>query len=46
MLTPDVATLAGVMAVMLIMALGVAVDQLVFAPTERQLRERWGLAVA
>jgi hypothetical protein len=33
------------MAVMLvIIALGVTVDRVVFAPAERRVRERWGLA--
>jgi len=33
-----------VMAVMvLIIAIGVAIDSLVFAPMERRVRERWGL---
>jgi NitT/TauT family transport system permease protein len=37
---------ARIMAVMLvIIALAVAVDRLVFAPAERRLRERWGLAL-
>jgi len=43
----DLNDAARVMAVMLvIIALGVAVERLVFAPAERRLRERWGLADA
>ena len=39
----DLNDAAAVMAVMvLIVALGVAVNQLVFAPLERRIRERWG----
>ena len=39
----DLNDAAAVMAVMvLIVALGVAINQLVFAPLERRIRERWG----
>lgn len=40
----DLSDTAQVMAIMLvIIALGLAVDQLVFAPLERRVRRRWGL---
>ena len=43
----DLNDAARVMAVMLvIIAVGVTVDRIVFAPAERRVRERWGLADA
>jgi len=40
----DLNDAAQVMAVMLvIIAIGVSIDQLVFAPIERRVRTRWGL---
>jgi NitT/TauT family transport system permease protein len=43
----DLNDAARVIAVMLvIVAVGVAVDRIVFAPAERRIRERWGLAGA
>lgn len=43
----DLNDAARVMAVMLvIIAVGVTVDRVVFAPAERRVRERWGLADA
>jgi NitT/TauT family transport system permease protein len=43
----DLNDAARVMAVMVvIVAVGVTVDRIVFAPVERRVRERWGLADA
>jgi NitT/TauT family transport system permease protein len=40
----DLNDAAQVMAVMLLIVIvGVAIDQIVFAPVERRVRERWGL---